>query len=96
MRHLGQGAVTSQAGLSNLNKINIKLTLHVNDDQMRYTHVNLPSLMCFMLFKGLYDSMMGPACDVTAWVREGKQYPEYGKEPITGTYVALQLFTLKT
>ena len=75
--------MTSQAGLSNLNKMNIKLTLHINDDQMRYTHANLPSLMSFMLFKGIYDSLMCPACDVTAWVREGKQYLEYGKEPTT-------------
>ena len=88
--------MTSQAGFSNLNKMNINLTLHVNDDQMRYTHVNLPSLMCFMLFKGLYDSLMCPACDVTAWVREGKQYPEYGKESTTGMYVAPRPFTLKT
>ena len=33
-------------------------------------------------------SIMCPVCDVTACVREGKQYPEPGKAPFTDTHVA--------
>ena len=95
MRDLGQGTVTSQARFSNLNKINIKWT-HANNEQISYTHLDLPSLILFMLYKGLYDRLMCPVCDVTAWAREGMQYPGPGKEPTIGMYVAPKPFDKKT
>ena len=88
--------MTSQAGLINLNKVNTKLTFHLNDDPMRYTNLNLPFLLWFMLYNGLYDCLMCPACNITSWVREGKQYPEPWKEPTTEMYVAPKPFGIKT
>ena len=52
--------------------------------------------MWFMLYKGVYASLICPACDVTACTREGKQYPGHGKEPTTGMYVAPKPFGMKT
>ena len=49
-----------------------------------------------MLYKGVYDNLLSLGCDVTAWVREGKQYKESGKEPTTGMYVAPKPFGIKT
>ena len=40
----------------------------------------ISDIVC-MLNKGLYASLMSPACDVTAWVREGQHYPRPGKAP---------------
>ena len=36
-----------------------------------------------------------PACDVTAWVREGQQYPGPGRGPHTGIYAAPKRFGKK-
>ena len=49
-----------------------------------------------MLYNGLYTSLMCPACDVTACVREGQQYPGHVKEPHTEIYVASICFGKKT
>ena len=35
--------------------------------------------------------MLCSVCDVTAWVREGQQYPEPGKVPHTEACVAYKL-----
>ena len=83
MLDLGQGAVTSQAGFLNLNIMNIMW-------------INLPSLMWFMLYKGLHDSLMCPACDITARAREGRQCPGPRNEPTTEMYVAPKRFGIQT
>ena len=51
---------------------------HVNIDKMGYTCLILSSLICFMLYKGSYVRLMCLACDVTAMVKEGQQYPGPG------------------
>ena len=49
-----------------------------------------------MLYKGMYASLMCPACDVTVWVRERQHHPGLGKEPTTGIYVTLKCFGRNT
>ena len=68
----GKGVATSQAGFLDLKKVNIMWILPFNNDKMRYTCSILLFLIWFELhIKRLYVSLICPACDVTAWVREG-------------------------
>ena len=50
----------------------------------------------FSLCYNYMASIMCPVCDVTACVREGKQYPEPGKAPFTDTHVAPKRLAKKT
>ena len=74
------------------------LIFHVNNDKMWYTSLFLSSLIWFMPGFMLYNaSLMCPACDVTARVREGQQYSGgFGKGPHTEIYVAPEHFGKKT
>ena len=48
----------------------------------------LSNLIWLMVYDVLYASIICPACDVTAWVRERQQYSGHGKVPPTRIYVA--------
>ena len=48
----GLGAVTSQAGFLNPEKVNLILTFHANNDKMWNTCLCLSSLTLFMLYNG--------------------------------------------
>ena len=71
---LVEGAVTSQAGFLNLQKMKIMFIFHINIDKMQYASLFLLSLIWFILYNSQYCSLSSLACDVTACVREGKQY----------------------
>ena len=56
----------------------------------------LSHLIRLMVYDALYASLICPACDVTAWVRERQQYPGHRKVLPTRIYVASKGFGRNT